>query len=116
MQNAPPAESISAPAQAPVQPQPEPQPEADLESIFIASAEPAITQPNYETSIPAPQPTEPITPPNLTDPQLAPTSEAAVAIKKGGSIKLAIFGLVAFVFLIVYIFFWTRFFNLKLPF
>lgn len=53
---------------------------------------------------------------NFTDPSTIPQTQTITLKKKNGMMMPVLFGIVILVFLVIYTLFWTKIFNLKLPF
>lgn len=117
----------------PISPTPAPQPQStpavtSASEPFITS-QPAINQqpqsiPTPEMSVPA-QPASnfvqmnsevPAPSQNFTAPPLMPQAQTMAVKKKSGIMMPIIFGIVGLIFLVIYTLFWTKIFNLKLPF
>lgn len=87
-------------------------------SFFIPQPE---TNPQPQAPLaggPAPEPTipaQPIPTQNFTAPPPMPQTQT-MAVKKKSGITPVLFGIVGLIFLVIYTLFWTKIFNLKLPF
>jgi hypothetical protein len=54
--------------------------------------------------------------PTLNSPNFSAPAPQAVTLKKKNGMMPILFGIVGLVFIVIYTFFWTKIFNLKLPF
>lgn len=99
--------------------QPEPEP--------ISTPEPAITAP--QPAIPQQSPIQAnnfvqmnseVSPaqssPNFSTPAPMPQGQTMTIKKKSGMMMPVLFGIVGLIFIVIYALFWTKIFNLKLPF
>lgn len=59
-------------------------------------------------------PAAPVTTPNFTAP--VPLTQTVAIKKKNGMMIPVLFGIVGLIFIVIYTIFWTRIFNVKLPF
>jgi hypothetical protein len=112
--------SIPNPPQAPpVQRQaPVPQPQPTPKSVETPSM-PTPPSQHIEAIPTQPQPI-PVQAPsnfaNFTPPPSTPQAQTITMKKKSGIVMPIIFTIVGLIFIVIYTFFWTKIFNLKLPF
>lgn len=120
----PPMEEPTSPIQPPPPPtMPEP-PQPAIQPEPVSEPQPAIPQP--EPAIP---PTPPAQANNFVEMNSgvaaapaqnfsmpAPQAQTVALKKKSGIMMPILFGIVGLVFIVIYIFFWTKIFNFKLPF
>jgi hypothetical protein len=115
-QSEPVQEQTFMPPISQIQPQPQPFPAQQPQPVVPAQPSPVFAQMNPQ--IPTPTPTMAASS-NFAAPIVSATPQAQgmVIEKKGGSsIKFILFGILALIFLVIYTLFWTKIFNLKLPF
>ena len=83
---------------------------ADLQPQSAPQQSSDFTQTNSE------MPTPTIPTPDLFPSNPMPAAETLVIPRKNLSLEFILFGIVVFVFIVIYALFWTRVFNLSLPF
>jgi hypothetical protein len=110
------AQTFAPPPISQIQPQPQTIPAQQPQPAVPAQPSPVFAQMNPQ--MPTPTPTMPAAS-NFAAPVVSATlqTQSMAMEKKGGSsIKFILFGILALIFFVIYTLFWTKIFNLKLPF